>query len=129
MAKDAKGHGSEARGGPANPGNRNTAMFFPVSKGGIPYVNPAHGTGIAQVGGPLAKWSSAGGKWTAELHPTEGGYRLSERKGGNEVGAAFRPSADNPKIGYTGLHNDAEAIAHFDNHVRNSFDVGMKKVL
>ena len=78
--------------------------------------------------GPLAKWSSAGGKWTAELHPAIGGYRLSERKNGKEVGASFRPNTDDPQGRWQGLHNDAEAIAYFDNHVRNSFDVGMRRV-
>ena len=67
----------------------------------------------------LATWSSRGGKWTALLETTSGGYRLSERKNGDEVGAAFRPE--------TMFANHYAAIAWADEHVKNCFDVAMRR--
>jgi hypothetical protein len=103
--KDAKGHGSDAH------------------NSGINAIDPA----------VIARWSSPKGKWTAELRKESGvwgeGYHLSSMKNGNPVGGSNMPTTDDPQGRWKGLHSDAEAIAHYDNHVRNTFDVGMKKVL
>lgn len=69
----------------------------------------------------LAAWSSKSAKWTAMLYSqTDGGYRLSERKDGSEVGAAHRPR--------DWFINDADALQYFDKYVCNAFDVEMKRV-
>ena len=68
----------------------------------------------------IAHWTSKGARWEAILDRIEDGYRLSERKHGNEVGASFRPFAQIP--------NDETAKSYFAHQVALGFDVPMKRV-
>ena len=68
----------------------------------------------------LATWASRGAKWSAVLYRQADGYRLSERKHGQETGASYRP--------FTMLSDDTAAIEHYTRHVAMVFDTPMKRV-
>ena len=76
---------------------------------------------------PIASWSSKGGKWRAELHSDKGGYTLREFKNGSGIGSSFRPKGYESEHTGDKLNDDGSAAAHFDAHVKNSFDTPMKR--
>ena len=69
----------------------------------------------------IAHWCSKGARWEAVLERNDNGFRLSERKHGHEVGAAYRP------LTYF-LGRDDFAKTYFQKYVVQSFDVEMKRV-